>query len=422
MLNRVAVPIFGKIESIGLQEPEVVHLDNGIPVFCINAGIQNVVKVELAFPSGTSSASKMLVASASANLLTEGTSKHTAAELAEAVDFYGAYLQTSVNQDETSLNLFSMNKHLSKTLKTLTEVYQDPIYPETELATYIQRGQHDLLINTEKVGYLASKAFSTALFGEDHPYGRSANIEDYNSLSQADLKHHYNKFLNNRVGHIIVAGKLLDDTVALLNENFGQLERVEFEPIEIPMGNSASEPVFVPKKDAVQNAIRIGRVLFKRSHPDFIGMQILSTILGGYFGSRLMANIREDKGYTYGVGAGLVSLKNTGYLSISTEVGSDVCKTALSEIYLEIEKLRKNLVSIDELELVRNYMLGTILKSVDGAFSLASKWNTYLRHGLSIADHENLIHQIKTITPEHLRTLANKYLQREDLIEVVAGT
>jgi len=278
------------------------------------------------------------------------------------------------------------------------------------------------MVNKQKVSYLASKGFSAALFGKNHPFGRSADQEDYDKLKRADLQDHYNQFLKGNIQHILVAGKILDNTVQLLNDQFGSMERAQQDsPIAISIEASVTGRVFIEKEDAVQNAIRIGRILFDRSHPDFVGMQILSTVLGGYFGSRLMSNIREDKGYTYGIGAGLVSLKDTGYLSISTEVGADVCDSALHEIELEIGKLRNELIPIAELELVRNYMLGTVLTSVDGAFALASKWKMYLKHGLSRSDHDNLIHQIKTITPERLMELANTYLQKEDLVEVVAG-
>jgi predicted Zn-dependent peptidase len=134
-----------------------------------------------------------------------------------------------------------------------------------------------------------------------------------------------------------------------------------------------------------------------------------------------MRNIREDKGYTYGIGAGMVNIKDTGYASISTEVGADVCQPALDEIYREIEQLRKHLIPVTELELVRNYMLGSILKSVDGPFAIANKWKTYLKYGLSKASHQDLVQQIRTVTPEHLRALADKYLRKDDLVQVTVG-
>ena len=421
MLDRVIQPSFGKIDSIELQEPKVFHLSNGLAVFCIDAGEQEVLKVELIFGAGTATAGKLLVGSSTINLIKEGTSKRTAAEIAESVDFYGAYLQADVIHEESALSLITLNKHLKSTLPTLAEVYADATFPEREFETYVLKHQQELMVNQEKVSYLCSKAFSAALYGENHPYGRSAEIDSYNALIRDDLVEFHSNNIKGRIKYILVSGKLREDTLELLEKQFGSDQRLKSPKTELKFAKAEASKVHVEKAEAVQNAIRIGRILFNRNHPDYIGMQILATVLGGYFGSRLMSNIREDKGYTYGVGAGLVSLQNSGYLTISTEVGADVCDAAVNEIFFEIERLRKDLIPVSELDLVRNYMLGSILKTVDGPFNIGAKWRAYLKYDLSVDEHHKLVQRIKTITSERLRELAQQYLQPEDLTLVTAG-
>lgn len=421
MLDRTKEPAFGKIDTIDLLEPSVQHLSNGMPVFSIDTGTQDILKVELVFGAGTTTSDKILVGSTTAKLLKEGTQKRTAADIAEAVDFYGAYLESEVTHEESSLALFTLNKHLRNTLPILAEVYSEPTFPEREFETFVLKSQQEMLVNEEKVGYLCSKGFSAALYGAEHLYGRSADTKDYGNLSRHDLIDFHSSYIKDRIKYIIVAGRTGKDTFKLLESFFGNNNRLSIAESEIAISETSERTIHIDKEGAVQNAIRIGRVLFNRTHPDFIGMQILATVLGGYFGSRLMSNIREDKGYTYGIGAGLVSMKGSGYLSISTEVGADVCQPALNEIYREIERLRKELIPSAELELVKNYMLGSILKSIDGPFHIADKWKMYLKYGFGVDAHHELIHRIKTITPERLRELARKYLQREDLIQVTAG-
>lgn len=421
MLDRTIQPAFGKIDEIELKEPKVFHLSNGLAVFCIDEGAQDVLKVELVLPAGTATSNKVLVGSTTINLLKEGTKSHSAQELAEAVDFYGAYLQSEVTHEESYLALFTLNKHLKKTLPTLSEVYQEAIFPEREFETYVLKSQQEMLVNQEKVSYLGAKAFSAALYGSNHPYGRSASVNDFTALSKTDLVDFHSENIKHRIKYIIVSGKLGSNTIEQLEKQFGNDDRLPLNETDLPEPDSDIKIHHAVKDDTVQNAIRIGRVLFNRNHPDYIGMQILATILGGYFGSRLMSNIREDKGYTYGIGAGLVSLKNNGYLSISTEVGADVCQAALNEVFFEIERLRKELIPVSELDLVRNYMLGSILKSVDGPFNIGAKWRSYLKYDLGIEEHHKLVKRIKTITPERLRELAQQYLQRDDLIQVTAG-
>lgn len=421
MLDRTTQPDFGKVESIDLMEPKVRHLDNGIPVFSIDAGEQEVLKVELVFDAGSSSSEKILVASSAIKLMTEGTEKHTAQQLAEAVDFYGAYLKTEIGYDDSSLVLYTLSKHLPNTIGTLAETYGLANYPQEELKTYLLKNKQELLVNEQKVSYLCARAFGNALFGDQHPYGRSATTPDYEQLTRNDLVNFHQKYLKDRVKYILLAGRLDDHTLPMLNTAFGNSKREAIAKTAVAIVDTGNSSVHVDKPDAVQNAIKIGRVLFSRTHPDYIGMQILSTVLGGYFGSRLMANIREDKGYTYGIRAGMVSLEHSGYFSISTEVGADVCKAALEEIYLEIEKLRKQLIPTGELELVKNYMLGSVLKSLDGPFQISDKWRGYLQYGLGMEAHHDLIHQIRTITSERLLELANTYLQRNHLVQVTAG-
>ena len=421
MLDRTQKPAFGRIEDIKLMEPKVHHLDNGLAVFSIDAGAQEVMQIELVFGVGSSTPDKKLITSTAVKLLTEGTKKHSAQEIAEAVDFFGAYIQTEVAHDESSLSLYTLTKHEKKTLATLAEVYSEPIFPHRELDTYLLKTKQEMLVNEEKVAYLGSKAFNAALFGADHPYGRSADVQDYDDVSAEELLSFHQDFILDRIKYIFVSGKLSENTISELNKRFGQSPRKELDHAEITVNNLQEKAVHIEKADAVQNAIKIGRVLFNRTHPDFIGLQILSTVLGGYFGSRLMANIREDKGYTYGVGAGMVSLRHSGYLSISTEVGSSVCKAATEEIFLEIERLRKEPIPTSELELVKNYMLGSVLKSVDGPFKIAGKWKGYMKYDLGSDAHQQLIRQIKAITPEKLRELSNTYLQRADLTLVTVG-
>lgn len=421
-LDRNTQPDFGRIENIDLLEPKIIHLDNGLPVLCVDAGTQEVLKVELMFGAGTSTPDKRLVASATNKMLIEGTAGKSAKEIAEAVDFYGAYLRTELTHDESSLSLYSLNKHLAKTLGTLEDVYANPTFPDHELETFLKKSQQEMMVNQEKVSYLAAKAFNAALFGSEHRYGRSADVEHYDQLSRQELVDFHSSHIKNRIQYIIISGRITEGTIPILNQHFGQSTREVLEENPFEQGVSAGALVHREKANAVQNSIKIGRVLFNRTHQDFIGLQVLSTVLGGYFGSRLMTNIREDKGYTYGIGAGMVSLKNSGYLSISTEVGADVCSAATDEIYLEIERLRKSLIPTSELELVKNYMLGSVLKSIDGPFDIADKWKGYMKYDFGIDAHYDLIRQIKNITSERLLELANMYFQHKDLVQVTAGS
>jgi predicted Zn-dependent peptidase len=169
----------------------------------------------------------------------------------------------------------------------------------------------------------------------------------------------------------------------------------------------------------VQGSIRIARHFPNRHHPDFAPTQVLNNIFGGFFGSRLMSNIREDKGYTYGIHSYLQNHVQACAWMISTDAGKDVCRATIDEVYKEMKILREELVDEDELALVKNYMLGSLLGDLDGPFQIIGRWKTYVLNGLTDAYFYNTIQTVRSMDAKALNELANKYLNEEDFYELV---
>jgi predicted Zn-dependent peptidase len=209
----------------------------------------------------------------------------------------------------------------------------------------------------------------------------------------------------------------------LLDELFGKdwNNSFDFKENKFEFEVASGKEHYIEKADALQSAIRIGQVSINRTHADFPGLQVVNTILGGYFGSRLMANIREDKGFTYGIGSALVSLKNSGYYFIASEVGADVCSAAMTEIEKEMAILKKDVVSEEELSLVRNYMLGSMLGSLENALSHADKFKNIYFSGLGYDYYQNYIQTVRNISPEEVLNLANRYLNFDGFQRVIVG-
>jgi predicted Zn-dependent peptidase len=270
---------------------------------------------------------------------------------------------------------------------------------------------------------IARKKFAELLFGNEHPYGHNVTEDDFDRLKREESFNFYKKNYTATGAVVIASGNVTDTTLQLIQKHYGNLPgAVQEEPLPARPAPIAQRGEFlVEKQDALQSAIRIGKMLFTKSHPDYTGMLVLNTVFGGYFGSRLMSNIREDKGYTYGIGSAVVSFTHAGYFTISTEVGAEVTRDAIKEIYSELEKLQTELISESELSLVRNYMLGTFLRSIDGPFALADRFKGIYFHGLGYDYYERYMETIQTITPAELRNLANKYLKKEEMIELVVG-
>lgn len=421
--ERTQIPPTSLPERIIVPQAEKFTLDNGIKVYSVNAGTQDVVRVELVF-TDKSTRHNSIVITAVNRLIREGTAKHTALEIAEMLDFYGAYLETESNPDFSSIVLFTLGKYINETLNIFSEVLFEAVYPEKELDIYKTNNKQFLRVNNEKVSYMARKKISEVLYGAQHPYGYNEKEADFDALHRQTLVDFYRSYYQSGNCIIFAAGKISDTTIKSINEIFGKNDGQRTKPSngkEIIFSSAAEKKHFVPKAGALQSAIRIGKRIIDKRHPDFHPLMVLSTVLGGYFGSRLMSNIREDKGFTYGIGSMLGSMLHSGFFIISTEVRSEVTQQALDEIYNEIKRLSVEPVPDEEMQMVRNYMLGTFMRNIDGAFPLSDRCKSIVLFGLDYDYFERHMNAIRNTTTERLMQLASEYLTENSFYEVVAG-
>ena len=422
MLNRILAPESKQVDEIHFIKPLKQQLDNGIPVFTINAGKQELVRIEFVFENVNWDPAKPLQAIGASHLINNGTSKLSAKEIADKVDYYGAFLQTEYGADQITVKLYTLNKHLAAVLPILYSILNESVFPEQELAIFVQNQKQSLQVNLQKNDYLARRQFAHALF-QNTPYGSNIEAADYDALKRDDLVDYFNAAYKPQNCTIFVSGKFEQAEFDILNEIIGKEWKNDAASVvnHFDFTDHTSGEIFLERPEAIQSAIRMGTLGIGRTHIDFPGFQVLNCLLGGYFGSRLMANIREDKGYTYGIGSAVVSLKDAGYFFIATEVGAEVCSSALDEIEKEIDILKTETVNEEELNLVRNYMLGSMLGSLENAFSHADKFKNVYFSGLDYSYYANYIHTVKTITPEQVTALANKYLNTDQFAKVVVG-
>ncbi|RYE07144.1 MAG: insulinase family protein, partial [Sphingobacteriaceae bacterium] len=316
---------------------------------------------------------------------------------------------------------YTLNKHLAATLPIIKDLLVDAAFPEKELQTYIRNQQQKLQVSLQKNDVVCHRNFNKALYPSSI-YGFSTQAEDFVQLNQADLKLHFQQQYQPANCIMVVAGKVEESTLNIIAEEFSNWQnRITADFTRPEVEKAAPEFIYTEKQGALQSAIRIGCATINRNHPDFPGLQVLNTVLGGYFGSRLMANIREDKGYTYGIGSAVASLKKTGTFFIATEVGTEVCRAALQEIEKEINLLKTVLIADEEISLVRNYMMGSLLGSLENVFSHADKFKNLYFSGMDYDYYQLYTKTVQQITPQQLKNLANQYLNWESLTKVIVG-
>lgn len=421
ILRKTAPPV-KPVENINLTEPEFFTLDNGIPVYCLNAGDQEVLQLDLNFGFGTAADGLPLAAYFTNLCLKEGTKSYTSRQIAEQLDFYGATINASVTRDHSRLTLYCLNKHLHLLLPLLEELLLAPTFPLNEVKTIVNLSKQEFLVEMEKVKTIARRHFGMAVFGTSHPYGKYAVAEDYDKISHESLLEFYAKYYQSAKFRIIASGRIPLNLNRLLNKHLGQHAVKETLPMAIgPAEPASTKHHFIKKSGSLQSGIAIGKILFNMHHPDYSKMKIVNTIFGGYFGSRLMTNIREDKGYTYGINSVLMSMQYAGMLMIATQTGTEVTRPAVNEIFTEMERLRHEPVPREELDLVKNYMLGLLLQQADGPFAQGELLKMVLDYQLDLSYFQKFINTIKSVTTEEIQDLAVKYLDPNSMISVVVG-
>ncbi len=422
MLNRTIAPeIVDAVDfNLQLKQAEKFTLKNGVDVYAVNAGNEDVISFEWVFYAGNWFEEQNLVAATANFLLRNGTSTKTAFQINEHFEYYGSYLNRACYNETASVTLHCLTKHINELLPAVKELITDSVMPEDELATYKQNMKQRLKVNLKKSDFVAGRQIDVCLYGENHPYGKYSRLEDFDALQRVQLTGFYNKYYKQGKLIMFVAGKLPANLETLLNNHFGDLTNgtSEVSPIVI---HPATEKKYriINDENGVQGSIRIARPFPNRHHPDFLKVQVLNALFGGFFGSRLMSNIREDKGYTYGIYSYLQNHMHDSAWVISTEAGKDVSEATIEEVYKEMKLLREEPVDAEELLLVRNYMMGGLLGDLDGPFQIIGRWKNIILNNLTEQYFYDTINTIKTISAEEIQALAQKYLQPEEFYELV---
>lgn len=423
-LDRKVAPPARPIRHVDFGKAETIHLSNGIPVHMIISGKQPVVGLELLFRhGGLRHESRPGTAFFAIKMLAEGTRTKDSDDISHEIDQYGAFLQLSPGLDYSSADLYTLTKYIHPLLRMLRELIAESVFPEEELHKLKTIQEQNLKVNNQKPNVLASKTTKAAMFGAEHPYGRSLDAHGIAAISRQDLLDFFEHKLRNHL-EIVIAGDVTTEVLQALETYFGDLSLEQPSPSEDilpPAQQSDKRRIIIEKPDSLQSSIRVASPLFTKDHPDYHKVKVLNTILGGYFGSRLMRNIREEKGLTYGINSGLISLIDAGYFIVGTEVKKENTAQVIDEIFKEISLLQQEPVPDTELNTVKNYMAGRLLSSVDTPFALAEKFKGVYLHGLTYDFYDSYLDTINTIEASHIQEVAEKYLSVASMKEVIVG-
>lgn len=422
-LDRTQPPAFQSIQEVQLPTVQQRTLDNGIPLHVIAVDQQPVLRLECVFDAGTWYEQTAGTAFFAVKMLAEGTATRSSAQISEYFDRYGAFLELNSGPDRASMVVYCLTRFLPDVLPLLRELLNEPTFPQKELDELRNITLQNLRVNYEKNSYVAGVLFREKLFGLAHPYGRSQRPDAIEQLTREGVADFYERAIRNRPFQLVLAGQASENEVLLINRELGQLP-IRTDQLSAFTGGLPVEdalPVLAEKPDSIQSSIRVGRRLFTRSHPDFFKMLVTNEILGGYFGSRLMRNIREEKGFTYGISSNMPSFRREGYFLIGTDVNKENTQQTLDEIRKEIRILQTEPASADELETVKNYMAGEFVGSLNTPFEIADRYKVILLDDLPADFLTTYIQRVRAVTADDIMATATQYLSHGDLREVIVG-
>lgn len=420
MLDRTIPPPFKTIDRFRFSWPKAYQIKEKLPLFVLNAGSQPVIKLELICDAGSWHEPHNGVARFTAKMLQEGTQNKSAQDVARHIDQYGASVQVQVQPDTCTFTLTTLSKHLAPMLDLLVELLEAPAFSEQRLEHLKHLTIQALKIEAEKNSHVVRKKFKEVLFGETHPYGRQLTKIAIAEITTAHLKQYYqDQLLTNCC--LLVSGQVTEQDLQTITRYLQPLSTKiqDITPPSWPI--QTPDQIHLVKKESLQTAINMGRVLVVKEHPDYLPLLVVNELLGGYFGSRLMRNIREDKGYTYGIFSKIVPLRYSSYLLIATEVIQDFAKVTCQEIEREIKTLQTTPITEEALKILQNYILGSFLSEINDPFSVMEKFKAAYLHGLTQVHYEQWYDTIMHISPSQIMTLANEYLDVNGLSQVTTG-
>lgn len=418
ILDRTVPPKVYDIQNIKLPQIDSTVI-NGVTTHAYLDSNSQTFKIELLTKGSQFHGDTAALPQLAMRMLNEGTQDKSSTLLAEAIDSLGSFIEITPGFDYSSITIYGLSKYFSENLRLLSEIMYQPKFSHESLETLQIKEVDKLRLNLEKGSYISSINLRKALFETGHPYGRHLVTSQIQSLDIEGISKFHNAYTKNF--ELYVSGDLPFDYESIIAKCF------ESSPIE-PNPEINLSPVENPKdlfhKDSkfIQSSIKIGKRLFTRTHPDYFSFIVTNELFGGFFGSRLMKNIREDKGYTYGIHSSLYSLSYDGYFLISTDVKGDNQQDTINEILKEVGILRTELVTQEELDVVKNYMIGVFTNSFSSPFANIDKFKTLNSQGISLDFYRNYISKVREVTPEMVMNCADQYLDPASLTSSIAGS
>ena len=356
-------------------------------------------------------------------MLREGSEGYSGAEISRRLDYYGAWIDMYSSQGCNHIILYVLAKHFPLLLPVVEDFVKRPLFPQENLDVVRRNNKAHFLINSQKVDVVAQRHFERTLWGESHTLGRVVESGDYDAITRDDLRQYFDEVYSNKNCTLFLSGTQNKAVVDAIVSAFGNMEWGAADKVSVHMAPPSPQPgkQKIVLENTLQSAVKVGCLALPSTHPDFFDLRFLNVLLGGYFGSRLMSNIREENGYTYDIISEIDAYGKDNVFVVSSQAATEYVEPLLEELYKEMERLQTEEIPAEEVELVRNYIMGELCREYEGSMAKSEVFVNAWLSGDGFDSVNRYIDAIKLVTPQKLQLVARKYLQRDKMFEIVVG-
>lgn len=423
-INRAIAPAVHDFGQLTLPPILETRLPNGITLHTVNGGDNDVSRITIALPAGEYESPEVMLASIAMTTLQEGTLHHSGEQIANLFEYNGAWVGCSVSTHYSTVTLHSLNSNLANVLPQVVEMIVEPAFHQEAVNAILKRRIAKLEVDREKVSYLASEAMQHMMYGDNSPLARVITPEKLLAISPEALSSYHKSRLDTSGIHVYLAGKLTQEIIKLTGELFSNIStnvKQPVKPIVFPSGYTSKSEKIV-RAGSLQSAVNMMIPSIGREHPDYVSLRAAVIALGGYFGSRLMMNIREDKGLTYGISSSLLGYKDKSFIMVNTQTDCSKVSQVVDEIHAEIERLKNQATyTEDEIKRLSRFQLSNLAAVLDTPFTVMDLYQTELIAGTPRDYYYSQQNTGRHLSPEMIADVARRYFNTAKLCTVVAG-
>lgn len=421
---RKTPPAVSETESLTLPGIETILLPSGLTLKIYRRPDMQLIYLSVLCAGGQAEAGSPAVAALTSILQREGSRGYSGKEIADRLDYNGAWTKSNATSHHLQQSIYVLGKRFADVIPVFADMVARPVFPETEFEVRRDHLASNLRIALENVSYLSRCRADALIMGESHPLAATDTPESIMRLTPARLAAFHASVMSAASTTVFICGNVTAQMIDTVAEAFSRvIPAAPPTPLNItPFRRSPlRRPVIVPKPDATQSSVAITLPGVPRTHPDYLPLHLSVFALGGYFGSRLMLNIREEKGLTYGINASLQGYADGSFIDITAETDNAYVGRVIEEVGAELLRLADNPPEADELRRMRRS--ATLLQSslLDSPLSIVDHHINHCISALPEGYFNAKQQAINQLTPDTIARIARRYLNPALMQVTVAG-